>query len=314
MENIDNLFFMCSLIGNIFLGFPLSNCINFSQQDQPRLIAKTQTATPQNSDNLNISASKLEYQRLMQSLSDHKITTLPIDKVLQTVSTQFLGAAYREGLLDRSETEKLFVSLTEFDCVLFVETVLAFSRNLRSPSFSYENFVEKIQEVRYADGKLDGYCSRLHYFSDWIRNNQKRNIVRDLTTELGGIPLNKKLNFMSSNWQKYPRLKNNEANHQCILGMEQKIELEMRSQPLRYIPSQKIRSIYSLLKAGDIIAVTTDLKGLDATHTGFVYPTANGIGFIHASPSGKVKVSSDLQLYVEGVDHAIGIMVVRPVN
>jgi Protein of unknown function (DUF1460) len=314
MENIDNLFFMCSLIGNIFLGFPLGNCINYSQQDQPRLIAKPQTATSQNSDNPDISASKLEYQRLMQSLSDRKITTLPIDKVLQTVSTQFLGATYREGLLDRSETEKLFVSLTEFDCVLFVETVLAFSRNLRSPSSSYENFVGKIQEVRYADGKLDGYCSRLHYFSDWIRNNQKRNIVRDLTTELGGIPLNKKLNFMSSNWQKYPRLKNSKSNHQCILEMEQKIELEMRSQPLRYIPSQKIRSIYSQLKAGDIIAVTTDLKGLDATHTGFVYPTANGIGFIHASPSGKVKVSSDLQGYVEGVDHAIGIMVVRPVN
>jgi hypothetical protein len=60
--------------------------------------------------------------------------------------------------------------------------------------------------------------------------------------------------------------------------------------------------------------VTTDLKGLDATHTGFVYPTVNGMGFIHASPSGKVKVSADLQRYVEGVDHAIGIMVARPVN
>jgi hypothetical protein len=311
---MENLFFTCSLIGHIFLGFPFNNCINFHQQDQPRLITKPQTATPQNPDNPDISAPKLEYQRLMQSLSDRKITTFPIDKVLQAVSTQFLGATYREGLLDRSETEKLFVSLTEFDCVLFVETVLAFSRDLRSPSPSYENFVEKIQEVRYADGKLDGYCSRLHYFSDWIRNNQKRNIVRDLTTELGGIPLNKNLNFMSSNWQKYPRLKNNEANHQCILEMEQKIELDKRSHPLHYIPSQKIRSIYSQLKAGDIISVTTDLKGLDATHTGFVYPTTNGIGFIHASPSGKVKVSSDLQRYVEGVDHAIGIMVVRPVN
>ncbi|WP_236579544.1 N-acetylmuramoyl-L-alanine amidase-like domain-containing protein [Pseudanabaena sp. lw0831] len=296
------------------MGFPISNCINYNQQAQPSLVAKPQTASPQNSDTPNISASKLEYQRLMQQIGERKITTLPIDEVLQTVSTKFLGATYREGLLDQGPTEKLFVSLTEFDCVLFVETVLAFSRNLRSPSPSYENFVEKIQEVRYADGKLDGYCSRLHYFSEWIRNNQKRNIVRDLTSELGGIPLNKKLNFMSSNWQKYPRLKNNEANHQCILAMEQKMELEKRSQPLRYIPSQKIRSIYSLLKAGDIIAVTTDLKGLDATHTGFVYPTANGIAFIHASPSGKVKVSPDLQRYIEGVDHAIGIMVARPVN
>lgn len=314
MENIGSLFFMCSLIGNIFLGLPLSNCINYDQRDQPRLIAKPQTAAPQNPDTPDISASKLEYQRLMQSLGDRKITTIPIGEVLQTVSTKFLGATYREGLLDQGATEKLFVSLTEFDCVLFVETVLAFTRNLRSPSPSHENFRENIQEVRYVDGKLDGYCSRLHYFSEWIRNNQERNIVLDLTSELGGVPLNKTLNFMSSNWRKYPRLKNSEANYQCILAMEQKMALETRTQPLRYIPSHKIRSIYSLLKAGDIIAVTTDLKGLDATHTGFVYSTPKGIGLIHASPSGKVKVSPDLQRYVEGVDHAIGIMVARPVN
>ena len=250
----------------------------------------------------------------MQPLGDRQLSQLPIDKVLQTVSAKFLGATYREGLLDQDDAEKLFISLTEFDCVLFVETVLAFSRNLLSPNSSYENFVKNVQTVRYTDGKLDGYCSRLHYFSAWIRDNQKRNIVRDRTAELGGIPLHKTLNFMSSNWQKYPRLKNNEANRQCILAMEKQIALEMRSHPLRYIPSSKIRSIYPLLKAGDIIAVTTDIQGLDTTHTGFVYPNGNGLGFIHASPSGKVKVSPDLQRYVEGVDHAIGIMVASPIH
>ena len=322
MSQFIKPFLLCTLLGISFSDYFLPNIKDIDQKDPIFVTAKSNSPTNQNSHqniskNLSIlgdSGTKSEYQQWMQSLGDRKITTLPIDEVLQTVSTKFLGATYREGLLDQGETEKLFVSLTEFDCVLFVETVLAFSRNLRSPSPSYDNFVENIQEVRYADGNLDGYCSRLHYFSEWIRNNQERNIVRDLTSDLGGIRLNKTLNFMSSNWRKYTRLKNSEANYQCILAMEQKIEIEVRSQPLRYIPSHKIRSIYSLLKAGDIIAVTTDLKGLDATHTGFVYPTTNGIGFIHASPSGKVKVSPDLQRYVEGVDHAIGIMVARPVN
>ena len=313
MQEIENLFFMCSLLGNIFIGFPINNCIQH-QQDQPRLISKSPITEPHKRSTENIATQKLEYQRLMQSLGDRPLSQLPIDKVLQTVSAKFLGATYREGLLDQGDAEKLFISLTEFDCVLFVETVLAFSRNLLSPNSSYENFVENIQTVRYTDGKLDGYCSRLHYFSAWIRDNQKRNIVRDRTAELGGIPLNKTLNFMSSNWQKYPRLKNNEANRQCILAMEKQIALEMRSHPLRYIPSSKIRSIYPLLKAGDIIAVTTDIQGLDTTHTGFVYPTSNGLGLIHASPSGKVKVSPDLQRYVEGVDHAIGIMVASPIH
>jgi hypothetical protein len=137
--------------------------------------------------------------------------------------------------------------------------------------------------------------------------------VSDRTEALGGITLNKTLNFMSSHWQKYPRLKNSEANYQCILAMEKRMELEMRSQPLRYIPSHKIHSIYPSLKSGDIIAVVTDIKGLDTTHTGLVYLTPKNTSFIHASPSGKVKISPDLQRYVEHVDHAIGIMVARPI-
>ncbi len=317
-------FLLCALLGLSFSDYFLPNVKDVDHSDQILVTAENPISTmksrsPDFENHLAIadaSAEKREYQRLMQSLmqtlGDRPLAELTIDKALQTVSTKFLGATYREGLLDQSETEKLFVSLTEFDCVLFVETVLAFSRNLLSANPSYENFVENIQTVRYTDGKLDGYCSRLHYFSEWIRDNQKRNIVRDITADLGGISLSKTLNFMSSNWQKYPRLKNSEANYQCIVAMEKRMELEMRSQPLRYIPSHQIHGIYPLLKSGDIVAVVTDIKGLDATHTGLAYPTSNGIGFIHASPSGKVKVSADLQRYVERVDHAIGIMVARP--
>jgi len=320
MPQVIKPFLLCALLGISFSDYFIPNIKDIDQKDRILVTAKSNPSTPQNlSQNtsqdlsvLDTSATQAEYERLMQSLGDRNLAKLPIDKVLQTVSAKFLGATYREGLLDQGETEKLFVSLTEFDCVLFVETALAFSRNLLSPQPSYENFVETVQEVRYADAKLDGYCSRLHYFSAWIRDNQKRNIVRDLTSELGGIPFNKTLNFMSSNWQKYPRLKHSEANYQCILAMEQNMELEMQSEQLRYIPVTKIHSIYPLLKAGDIIAVTTDLKGLDATHTGFVYPSPNGVGFIHASPAGQVRVAPDLQRYVERVDHAIGIMVVRP--
>jgi len=311
MQRFSKLFFLCALLGGFFS--PLLINSN-SEKDQISVVAKSKPSVPQNLSVPNISAEELEFQRLMRSLNVRHLSKAPIDEVLQTVSTKFLGATYQEGLLDQGETEKLFISLTEFDCVLFVETVLALSRNLFSVNPTYANFVQNVQEVRYVNGKLDGYCSRLHYFSEWIRDNQKRNIVRDLTAELGGIPLNKSLNFMSNNWQKYSRLKNNEANHQCILAMEQKMELEIQSEQLRYIPSHKIHSIYPLLKAGDIIAVTTDIKGLDSTHTGLVYPTADGIGLIHASPSGKVKISPDLQSYVERVDHAIGIMVVRPMN
>jgi hypothetical protein len=317
MQKLSKLFFLCAFLGMGFGSYFLNNSIS-NPKDQNLAIAKSQISSSKKKPNSNINPNTVteesEYQRLMQILGDRQLSKLPFNEVIQTISTQFIGGNYRESLLDQEETEKLFVSLTEFDCVLFVETVLAFSKNFLAANPSYGKFVQNVEEVRYVDGKLDGYCSRLHYFSEWIRDNQRKNIVQDITANLGGIPLKKTLNFMSSNWQKYPRLKNSETNYQCILAMEKKIAEEMRSQPLQYIPSNQIRRIYPSLKAGDIIAVVTDIKGLDTTHTGLVYPTAKDTSFIHASPSGKVKVTKDLQGYVERVDHAIGIMVARPVS
>ena len=51
------------------------------------------------------------------------------------------------------------------------------------------------------------YCSRLHYFSDWINENQKRGNLENITQKLGGITLNRKLNFISQNRRLYPQLK-----------------------------------------------------------------------------------------------------------
>ncbi len=320
MPQVIKPFLLSALLGLSFSDYFIPNFKNIDQRDQIIVTAtntqterKTSSANPSISSSTDSANNRIEYQRLMQLLGDRQSSKSSLSEFLQAVASQFIGTSYREGLLDQGETEKLFVSFAEFDCVLFVETVLSFSRNLLAANPSYENFVQNIQEVRYADGRLDGYCSRLHYFSEWIRDNQKRGIVSDRTEALGGIPLNKTLNFMSSHWQKYSRLKNSEANYQCVLAMEKRMELEMRSQPLRYIPSHKIHSIYPSLKSGDIIAVVTDIKGLDTTHTGLVYLTPKNTSFIHASPSGKVKISPDLQRYVEHVDHAIGIMVARPI-
>jgi hypothetical protein len=84
---------------------------------------------------------------------------------------------------------------------------------------------------------------------------------------------------------------------------------------LEYIPINRIDSAYTKLQSGDIIAIATAVKGLDTTHTGLIYRMQNGnIGLIHASPSGSVGISSDLQSFVANVEDAISIMVVRPID
>lgn len=248
------------------------------------------------------------FNQVMQYAIDEQLTDRPLGEIMQAIGEQFIGTPYVAGLLDKSNQETLVVTLKGFDCVLFVETVLAIARGVAVQDYSYENFRDRIQEQRYRHGQLNGYCSRLHYFSDWIDDNQNRRIVYNLSNFLGGIPLNTTLNFMTENRQYYPQLAN-DSEYECILNQE----AQLANLDIRYIPQDQIATIYPYLQPGDIIATATDIPGLDVTHTGLVYRFADGgIGFIHASPSGEVKISRDLQSYVQAVDGQIGIIVARP--
>ena len=248
------------------------------------------------------------FEKIVQYAKQQNLPDRPIGEIVQAIADNFLGQPYAEGLLDKSGTEKLVVTLDKFDCVLFVETVMAIARGVAVKDYDYQNFVNRIEEQRYLNGKMNGYCSRLHYFSEWINDNQKRQTVENITTQLGGVPMNKQLNFMSQHRSSYPQMVKDEATYQCIVG----IEAELAKTTVNYIPTNEIKSIYSQLKPGDIVAVATDVKGLDVTHTGLVYRNADGnMGLIHASPAGQVTVAYDLHRYINRVESAIGIVVAR---
>ncbi|MEG3841536.1 N-acetylmuramoyl-L-alanine amidase-like domain-containing protein [Microcoleus sp. herbarium14] len=248
------------------------------------------------------------FEKVVQYAKQQNLPDRSIGEIVQAIADNFLGKPYAEGLLDKSGAEKLIVTLNKFDCVLFVETVLAIARGVAVQDYDYQNFVNRIEEQRYLNGKMNGYCSRLHYFSEWINDNQKRQTVENITAQLGGVPMNKQLNFMSQHRSSYPQMVKDEATYQCIVG----VEADLAKTAVNYIPTNQIKSIYSQLKPGDIVAVATDVKGLDVTHTGFVYRNADGnLGLIHASPAGEVTVAYDLQRYISRVESAIGIVVAR---
>jgi len=248
-----------------------------------------------------------KYQEIITHAHDNQLKQASMGNVIQTVAQQFLGAEYQAGLLDQSNQEALVISLQKFDCLLFIETVLAIAQNITQEEYSYQVFTDKVENHRYWNGKMNGYCSRLHYFSDWIENNQTRGNVSNITRKLGGIDIEKKLNFMTTHRHSYPSLAKSEPNFKCVSRVEASL-----SSTFNYIPTKNIRQIYLQLKPGDIIGVATNIAGLDFTHTGFVYHQPNGnIGLIHASPVGRVVIAKDLQNYVENVNNAIGIVVTR---
>ena len=252
------------------------------------------------------------FQSLIQQAQQQGINTKSVGEVMEFFSMKLLDRPYVAGMLDQSEQENLVLSLTQFDCVLFVESVMALAHSLRvnasSPVATSQPFANRVEDLRYRDGVRTNYCDRLHYFSEWLDNNQKKQYLANITPQLQGIPLNTKLQFMSRHRSSYRQLKNPEL-YNCIVERED----QLASLPMHYIPTANISAIESQLQPGDIIAVATSVPYLDVTHTGLIYRGTKGQkGLIHASPGGSVRLASDLTRYVSRVDSAIGIMVARP--
>ena len=253
--------------------------------------------------------TRAAFVRIMDQAREENWHARPYGELVQTVAAALLGTPYKDGLLDVNENEALVVSLSAFDCVLYVENVVALAEAIAREDYTWGAYTHGLEGLRYRGGQIDGYCSRLHYFTDWIWDNDRRGNVRSITREIGGVPFEKTLDFMSTHRDAYPKL-TGDSTYQCIVG----VEASMADRDLYYIPQDRIRAAYGQLQAGDIIATATDIEGLDVTHTGFVYKTPEGgTAFIHASLTGEVKVSDDLASYVQGNRQQVGILVARPV-
>lgn len=242
----------------------------------------------------------------------------PVGELVVETGKYFSGKPYVGGTLDHTTSEKLVVDLTKFDCTTLVETCLALSRMLGDPSFdscrpitdNFEIYTRKLQEIRYRSGNITGYPSRLHYFSDWIYDNQLKGIVKDVTQSIGGVEYPVKTGFMSSHPDKYPQLVNNPLFVQEIAETESNIN----ARTYYYIPKASIVEKIALIQTGDIIAFTTGIPGLDISHVGFAVCREGECYLLHASLSeNKVVVSSQpLISYTQSVKRHTGIMVVRP--
>jgi hypothetical protein len=256
-------------------------------------------------------ATQRAFDQVMQYAQTQRLHERAFGEIVQEIGLQFQGKPYLAGLLDEGAEEVLVCRLDGFDCVTFVETALAMARGVAAEDYAYETFVTHMRDQRYRGGVMDGYCSRLHYFSEWLADNEERGRVHNITRELGGVALPKTLNFMSSHRESYARFATNDRVFACVREMEARLE----GMQLFYIPQNRIRAAYSSLQAGDLIATATNIDGLDVTHTGLVYDGGDGrMGLLHASTREGVTVSPDLQSYIQNNRSQIGIIVARAID
>src|SRR5688572_23463024 len=154
------------------LAMALTACSSAGQEES----RASSDASNGTSPNISIEAvpedSVLVEQRLAWA-REQRLDTLPIGAMIASFGRTFVGAPYIPGSLEVEGPERLVVNLRSFDCVTFVESMLALARTVRSGGH-YPEFTRELLRIRYRDGKLAGYPSRLHYFSEWIANNDAK--------------------------------------------------------------------------------------------------------------------------------------------
>ncbi len=232
-------------------------------------------------------------------------------ELVAEIGRQFLETPYVGHTLEKGDTEKLVINLRELDCTTFAENCLALARTaqMRKPNFG--KFAKELEKIRYREGVRDGYASRLHYFSDWIYDNEKKKVVKDVSRGIAHLLMPNQVNFMTTHPANYPLLKDNPA----VIAEIAAIEKEISGRMTWFIPKDKVSVLEGELKNGDILGLTTGIEGLDVSHVVIALRIDGHIRFIHASSKEKKVVISEetLEEYLKKSKMTTGIMVARPV-
>ena len=143
---------------------------------------------------------------LLKTARERGDSARSVGDLIVEVGLHFLGAPYEAGTLEREGPEELVVNLRAFDCVTFVENAVVLAGLIRAGKTAFADYAAALERIRYRGGRRDGYPSRLHYFTDWLRDNGRKGIVRDITRDLGGIPFRKPFHALTDHREEHPPL------------------------------------------------------------------------------------------------------------
>ena len=230
------------------------------------------------------------------------------------LAREFKGVPYVAHTLEVNDKEQLVVNARQLDCTTLVETVAALKLTLNQGRRTWNAYLDNLRKLRYRGGKLDGYPSRLHYFSDWIADKVKMGLVTDVQGPNPPFAAEQTINvsYMSEHPQSYKALKARPE----LVPIIRKQEQALTGRKVRYIAKQDIQNttlMRQTVKDGDIIAITCNKPGLDIAHLGFAVWRGDGLHLLNASQiHGKVvEEPMTLRYYLSKHPTFTGIRVVR---
>lgn len=233
---------------------------------------------------------------------------------------QFLGIPYVAHTLENGDSEHLIVNTRQLDCTTFVETVLALNMCYQKGQTSFSDYCENLSKIRYRDGKMTDYTSRLHYFTWWGEDNENLGIVRQVVDTNPGTPFSAiqkiNINYMTQNPNFYKQLR----NHPEFVSQIRDYEQMSNGKTYKYIPKSKLNltrnSLGLYIHDGDIVSIITNKTGLDTSHIGIAFWKGGRLHLMHASSLYKKVVMDNNTFYDYSAKQKahLGIRVYRPID
>ena len=227
---------------------------------------------------------------------------------------QFLDVPYVAHTLEVNDQEELVFNVRELDCTTLVENVTALTLCAYQKQFTFAAFQNNLRNMRYYNGVIDGYPSRIHYFTDWIVTNQKVGIVSEIQQPNPPFTAIQTVNvsYMSEHPKSYKALK----AHPEFVPEIRKAEARISGQKFRFIPKSEVKDTKAMREAvhdGDIIAITCKKTGLDIAHLGFAVWKQDGLHLLNASQLHKKVVEEPMTLreYLSKHPSHTGIRIIR---
>jgi len=222
--------------------------------------------------------SRRRVEQLLSKIKDCDSTASRID----VLSRHFLTTPYQPNpLIGSADTAEVFTaSLDGFDCVTYIETVLALAR-----AADVDNFVEWLRKIRYERGSIQ-WDRRNHYMSLWIRNNVREGILKPVSMPaVPTVTMERVLNVV-------PGLAPQRTRIKCT-------------------PKAAAPRLERYLQTGDLIFFASTRKHLDVFHAGIIVRNGKKISMRHASRSHGSVVDQELSDFLKA-NRMTGVIVMRP--
>jgi len=221
-------------------------------------------------------------RRLVERLLSTTDNRCSVNRRIDAFSRQLLERPYKTNpLIGSAERDEIFTAaLDGFDCVTYIETVLALAC-----ASNPDEFVRWLRTVRYRNGIVRWEC-RNHYMTFWIKNNSREQILEPVSApEIPVLSRDRVLNLV-------PGLGASRTRVKCV-------------------PKRAIGKLSLHLRTGDLIFFVSTRRNLDVFHAGIIVRDGEQTRLRHASRSQGRVVEQELSGFLKS-NRMAGVVVVRP--